>query len=235
MNQASTHGSKKQRVEIDALFGLVYFKGILGVNLHMTDKLFSDGSHFAFGAIMWKKHFRFFKGHICFNNVQERTQPWETDRFAAVREIWEILNSNLSKHVAPLEYLSIDETLYPVIQQIAFRQCNFNKPHCFGLLLKSLDDARFPYKYKAVPYVAKPKAGDGPYHLKSTIDYVKYLVTEMEADRTITGRTISTNCLYTSIESTNWLLDGSIATIGTLQKGRSRIPSDLFDIQNRDF
>ena len=160
MNQAGTHGSKKQRVEIDALFGLVYFKGILGVNLHMTDKLFSNGSHFVFGAIMSKNHFRFFKGHICFNNVQKGTQPWETDRFAAVREIWEILNSNLSKHVAPLEYLSIDETLYPMIQQTAFHQCNSNKPHCFGLLLKSLNDARFPYKYKAVLYVAKPKAGE---------------------------------------------------------------------------
>ena len=113
---------------------------------------------------------------------KEHSHGKQIDLFAAVREIWEILNSNLSKHVAPLEYLSVDETLYPMIQQIAFRQCNSNKPHCFGLLLKSLNDARYPYKYKAVPYVAKPKAGDGPYHLKSTIDYVKSSVTEMEAD-----------------------------------------------------
>ena len=30
----------------------MYFRGILGVNLHMTDRLFSDGSHFVFGAIV---------------------------------------------------------------------------------------------------------------------------------------------------------------------------------------
>ena len=43
MYQASTHGSKKQtRVEIDALFELIYFSGILGVNLNMTDRLFSN-------------------------------------------------------------------------------------------------------------------------------------------------------------------------------------------------
>ena len=94
MNQASTHGSK-----IDALFGLMYFRGILGVNLHMTDRLFSNDSHFIFGAIMSKNRFRFLIDHICFNDPQERTQLWETDRFAAVREIWEIFNSNLSKHV----------------------------------------------------------------------------------------------------------------------------------------
>ena len=30
---------------------------------------------------------------------------------------------------------------------------------------------------------AKPKAGDRPCYLKSTIDYIKYLVTEMEVDQ----------------------------------------------------
>ena len=137
--------------------------------------------------------------------------------------------------MAPSEYLSIDETLYLMRQQIAFRQYNPNKPRRYGLLLKSLNDARFPYTYKAVPYAAKPKAGDGPYYLKSTIDYIKYLVTKVEAGQPITDRTIPTDRLYTSIESINWLLDRGIATIGTLQKGRSGIPSDLFDTQNRDF
>ena len=66
-------------------------------------------------------------------------------------------------------------------QQIVFRQYNPNKPHCYGLLLKSLNDTRFPYTGKAVPYVEKPKAVCGPYYLKSTIDYIKYLLTEMEA------------------------------------------------------
>ena len=50
-------------------------------------------------------------------------------------------------------------------QQIAFSQCNPNKPHRYGLLLKSMNDVRFPYSYKAVPYAAKHKAGDGPYYL----------------------------------------------------------------------
>ena len=68
MNQASTHGSKKQTFEIDALFGLMYFRGVVGVNLHMIDRLFSNDSHFVLGAIMSKKRCRFLKGHICFDN-----------------------------------------------------------------------------------------------------------------------------------------------------------------------
>ena len=137
-NESSKYSwvKKTDRVEIDALFGLMYFRGILGVNVHMTDRLFSNDSHFVFGAIMSKNRFRFLKGNIYFDKPQERTQLWETDRFAAVKEIWEIFNSNFSKHVAPSEYLSIDETLYPMRQQIAFRQYNPNKPHRYGLLLK---------------------------------------------------------------------------------------------------
>ena len=67
-------------------------------------------------------------------------------------------------------------------QQIAFRYYSPNTTHRYGLLLKSLNDARFLYAYKAVPYAAKPKAGDDSYYLNSTIDYIKFLVTEMEAD-----------------------------------------------------
>ena len=35
-----TRVKKTDRVEIDALFGLMYFRGIVGVNLYMTDRLF---------------------------------------------------------------------------------------------------------------------------------------------------------------------------------------------------
>ena len=67
-------GKKKTgRVEIDALFGLMYFRGIFGVNLDLTDRLFSNDSHFVFGAIMSKNCFRFLKSHICFKNPQERS------------------------------------------------------------------------------------------------------------------------------------------------------------------
>ena len=195
-------GQKTDRIEIDALFGLVYFRGILVVNLHMTDRLFLNNSHFVFGEIMSKNRLRFFKGDIFFDNPQERTQLWETDRFKNVRETTKIFNSNLQIYI-PSEFILIDEALYPMRQQIFFRQYNSNLQHCYGFLLKSLNDVRFPYTYKAVPYAGKPKAGDDSYYLKSIIDYIKYLLTEMLADQLFTCRTISTNCLYISIESKN--------------------------------
>ena len=43
-------------------------------------------------------------------------------------------------------------------------------------LLKSLNDARFSDTYKALPYAAKPTAGNGPFYIGSAADLIKNLV-----------------------------------------------------------
>ena len=53
---------------------------------------------------------------------------------------------------------------------------NANKPHRYGLLVKSLNDARVPFTYKATSYSGKSKDGSGPYYIDQTENYVKYLV-----------------------------------------------------------
>ena len=119
-------------------------------------------------------------------------------------------------------------------QQIAFRQYNPKKPHKYGLLLKSLNDARFPYTYKATPYAGKPSSGNGPYYLDKTLAYVKYLVSKMEMDTSLKGRCITTDRLYTSIEQANWLLSRKITTLGTMEAKRIGIPSELKDAKGRE-
>ena len=72
--------------------------------------------------------------------------------------------------------------------QIAFRQYNPNKPHRYGLLVKSLNDARVPFTYKAAPYSGKPKDENGPYYFDHTENYVKHLVEEFEKDASLLGQ-----------------------------------------------
>ena len=151
-----------------------------------------------------------------------------------MRPVWELLNSKLGKYVAPSEYLTIDETLYPMRHQIAFRQYNPNKPHKHSVLLKSLNDARFPYTDKALPYAAKPTAGDGPFYISSTADYIKNLVIRTKEQVKLDGRNISMDRLYTSVEITNWLLEKNITIVGTVQKGRVDFPEEVFETKNRE-
>ena len=93
-----------------------------------------------------------------------------------MRPVCGLFNSNLGKYVASKEYLTIDETLYPMRHQIVCRQYNPNKPHKYGVLLKLLSNAHFLYTYKALPYAAKPIASDGPFCISSTADCIKNLV-----------------------------------------------------------
>ena len=98
-------------------------------------------------------------------------------------------------------------------QKIAFCQYNPNKPLHYVFLLKSLMMQDFLIHTNLHPMLQNRR----PYYLKSTIDYIKYLATKMEPDQSIIGRTISADRLFTSIESTNWLLDRDIAPVGTCQ------------------
>ena len=151
-----------------------------------------------------------------------------------MRPVCELFNSYLDKYVAPSEYLTIDETLYPMRHQIAFHQYNPNKPHKYGVLLKSLNDARFPYTYKALPHAAKPTAGDGQFYISSAADYVKNLVIRTKEQVRLDGRNISMDRLHASVEIANWLLEKNITIVGTVQKGRVGFPEEVFDTKNRE-
>ena len=118
--------------------------------------------------------------------------------------------------------------------QIAFRQYNPNKPHRYGLLVKSLNDARVLFTYKAAPYSSKPKDGNVPYYIDHTENYVKYLVEGFEKDASLLGRNISTDRLYTSISLANWLLECGITTVGTLNTNRIGIPDEIKQTKDRE-
>ena len=133
----------------------MYLRGPLGMNLPRVNYLFTDEGHYALAPIVSKNQFKFLLSHITFDNHIDRHNNWPTDLFAAMRQVWKLLNSNLAKYVAPSEYLIIGEILHPMRHQIAFRQCNPNKSHKYGVLLKSLNDAFFRYTYKTLPYAVQ--------------------------------------------------------------------------------
>ena len=151
-----------------------------------------------------------------------------------MQPVWQLFNSNLGKCIAPSEYLAIDETLYPMRHQIAFCQNNPNKPHKYGALLKSLNDVRFPYTYKALPYAAKPTAGDEPFYISSTADYIKNLVIQTKEQVRFDGRNISKHRLYTRVEIANWLLEKNITIACTVRKGTVGFPEEVFHKKNRE-
>ena len=66
--------------------------------------------------------------NIMFDTIGERRERWPSDRFSAIRTIFEKFNTNCLKYVIPSKYLIIDESLVPMRTQINFKQYNPNKP-----------------------------------------------------------------------------------------------------------
>ena len=74
-----------------------------------------------------------------------------------MRELFEDCNTRFGKMLVPEDYLSLDETLYPMRTQIAFKQYNPNKPAKYGMLFKSINCSRNPYTYQSHVYCGKPE------------------------------------------------------------------------------
>lgn len=126
-------------------------------------------------------------------------------------------HKNCSKIVIPNEYLSLDETLYQMRQQIVSCQYNPNKTSKYGLLFRSINDAHYPYAHNAYVYCSKWESGHGEFYIEGTGNYIKDLANAMKENIDLQGRNISMDHLYSSISITNWLLQKNMAShIGIL-------------------
>ena len=89
------------------------------------------------------------------------------------------------------DYLSLDETLYPMRTQISFKQFNPSKPAKYGLLFKSVNAARYPYTFISSPYSGKPTEEGGQYYIQGTEAIVNYLIETLSTNSSLAGRNIS--------------------------------------------
>ena len=108
--------------------------------------------------------------------------------------------------MAPEDYISLDETLYPMRTQVNFKQFNHDEPAKYGMLFISLNSARYPYSYQSHVYRGKredPESSD--HYVQGTINYIKFLVNKLLSHHSIHGRNITMDTLCTSFEIADWL------------------------------
>ena len=203
-------------IEMSVFIGLFLYRGLWKQNTLSINKLFSEKyGPPIYAATMSRNRFVFLLKHICFDDERTRDERWNEDRFAAIRELFESFNNECMSCLVPGDYLSLDETLYPMRTQISFKQFNPSKPAKYGLLYKSINAARYPYTFIATPYCGKPVSGVGPYYVQGTENIVKYLVERLSKISSLKGRNISFDRLYMSISLELWLYERSITSIGS--------------------
>ena len=146
--------------------------------------------------------FKFISRFIILDDKASRAERWKTDKFACMRELFELMNVGNTKCRYPSAMLSVDEILYPNRGAIGFKQYNPNKPAKYGLLFRSLCDTTTTYKFYTLPYAGKPEVAKGDaakYYVTGTDAYIQYLVNVISNYSSIQGCNISLDWYFTSV------------------------------------
>ena len=112
-----------------------------------------------FSAVMSRNRFAFILHNLFFDDESTHAERWKKDRFTVIHEFFENFNNQCMPVLAPGDYLSLDETLYPMRTQISLEQFNQRKPAKYGLL---------PYTFISSPYGGKPTEEGGQYYIQCT-------------------------------------------------------------------
>ena len=144
-------------IEIRAFIGLLYARALFSMNKLNHHYLFANSiGPPIFSATMSAKRFSFLNTNISFDDRETRSIRWQSDRFAAIRKLFEQFNDNCSSTMNPKLFISLDETLYSCRNQVNFKQYNAKKPAKYGLLFKSVNCSHSAFTFRTVVYAGKP-------------------------------------------------------------------------------
>ena len=235
-NSKYSHLKLTDVMELRAYYGVTYARGLQHDNMTDQRKLWGESSygHPIYSGCLSVNRYSFLKHNITFDDIDSREERWHSDRFAAMRDFFEAANNNFAKMLQPDAYLTIDETLYATRNKISFNQYNPSKPARYGVLFKSVNAALIPYTFVAAVYAGKPVGEPNQYYVKGTSAIVKSLVIRLSGNVDLSGRNITTDRLYTTYDLTQWLLNRSMTTVGTLMSNRKGIPKEFLSVTDRE-
>ena len=114
-----------------------------------------------FSTVMSRNRSAFILRNLLFDDESTHAKRRKNDRFNVIHEFFEKFNNQCMLVLAPGDYLSLDETLYPMRTQISFKQFNSSKPAKYDPLFKSVSAARYPYTFFSSPDSGKPTEEGG--------------------------------------------------------------------------
>jgi hypothetical protein len=195
-------------IEFRAFLGLWLMRGLWGQATSRLSNLYLPGAFPIFSATMPRERFKWILRHLSFDGAvktEDRNERWRHDRLAAIRHLFEVIVDRWASPIIPDEYLTIDETLYNLYNQVQFKVYNKGKPQKYGVNFKSLNSVSYPYTYCSHVYAGKPVDTPNQFYLSGTDNYTKYLVDYLSERVVLSGRNLTMDRLYTSVDVAEWL------------------------------
>ncbi len=93
--------------------------------------------------------------HLRFDDRDTRSERVQTDRFAAISNIWGLFVTNCITSYIPGQHITIDEQLFPCKTRCCFLQYIATKPDKFGIKFWVACDLKTKYVCNILPYLGK--------------------------------------------------------------------------------
>lgn len=146
--------------ELEAFFGLILLAGVYrSHNEALTSLWDAETGRSIFRAIMSLEKFRVLTRIIRFKNKDTRPGRRETDKLAAIRDIWDLWVERLPLMYNPGPDVTVDECLIPFRGRCAFKQYIPIKPARYGIKIWAACDSTTSYAWNMQVYTGKPLDG----------------------------------------------------------------------------
>jgi hypothetical protein len=216
--------SQTGKEELRALLGLLVLSGALKNN-HLSSKELFDPSICGSQniAAMSCERFEFLIKCLHFDDRSTREERKKTDKFAPIRNIWEIFIKQCRELYKPGSYVTIDEQLLAFKGRCPFRMYIPNKPAKYGIKIVLVCDVRTKYMFDACPYLGK----NGDTTIKEPLGsyYCKLLTKTIHG----TNRNLTADNWFTSVPLAEQLLERpyNLTFIGTIRNNKQEIPVEF--------
>lgn len=217
-------------VEFKSFIGLLYLAGVLRSNRQSLEELWGEdgfGVDF-FSLAMNLKRFKFLIKCTRFDDVTTRNMRMQYDKLAAVREVFELFVTNCQKNYSAGQNITVDEKLEGFRGRCGFIQYIPSKPNKYGIKIYAAVDAKMFYTLNMEIYAGiQPQ---GPFIISNKPkDVVMRIVEPMHGS----GRNVTCDNWFTSVELLEALKAKKMSLLGTLRKNKRQLPPEFVNTKPR--
>ena len=207
--------------EIWALIGALMTIGHMKQTMSDTTTLWSKEYGIPIlRSAMSGRRFKDLMAVIRFDDKSSRAPRRAQDKFAAIWEVFSIVNSKLLHHYIPGVNLTVDEQLMPYRGRCSFIQYLPLKPDKYGIKFFWIVDSSNYYPLKCIPYLGKEER------------YVRVGLAKditMELCRPFFGsnRNVTMDNYYTDYALSHELLANGLTMVGTVKQNKRFLPPEI--------
>ncbi|XP_057714103.1 uncharacterized protein LOC130930276 [Corythoichthys intestinalis] len=214
--------------ELMAFIAVVILRGVAKVP-SLTDCWSADLGNQVIIATMARNRFQNIMQHLRFDDMFTRSERVETDKFAAISDVWGSFVNNCVTSYNPGRHITIDEQLFPTKTRCSFLQYSATKPDEFGIKFWVACDLKSKYICNVLPYLGKDLSRPSGERLSES---VAMKLMDPFLDK---GRTVTTGNFFTSLSLAQQLLSRKTTILGTVNRIRREIPQSIKGTDRKEF